>query len=112
MCLLSLSLCSLVIWPGGVKLPTGSFIPSERGQQCDDWHDDAFLLCGLIVKYDPFKVQDPSYPVYVDSSVMIGMTGEYKEGSGFDGVEYMVCRPDNQFFPDLSKVGVIEIEIN
>lgn len=48
-------------------------------------------------------VQDPSYPVYVDSSVIMGMTGDYS-GSGFAGVEYMECTADNGFFPDLSKV--------
>jgi len=53
--------------------------------------------------------QDPSYPVYVDSSVMMGMTGEYKEGSGFEGVQYMVCRPENDFFPDLSKVRTMHV---
>lgn len=34
-------------------------------------------------------VQDPSYPVYVDTSVMMGMTGEYT-GQGFENIEYMV----------------------
>ena len=36
----------------------------------------------------------------------MGMTGEYDEGSkGFGKLEYMVCRPENDFFPDLSKVA-------
>ena len=35
--------------------------------------------------------QDPSYPVYVDTSVMMGMTGDHN-GTGFDGIEYMVRR--------------------
>lgn len=48
-------------------------------------------------------VQDPSYPAYVDSSVMIGQTGGYSE-TGYEGIEYMVCRPENNFFPDLSQV--------
>ena len=53
----------------------------------------------------PFDMQDPSYPVYVDSSVIMGMTGDYDEGSkGFGKLQYMVCRPENDFFPDLSKV--------
>lgn len=50
--------------------------------------------------------QDPSYPVYVDSSVILGMTGTHN-GTGFDGIEYMLCRPENDFFPDLAKVGVV-----
>eukprot|EP00955_Chlamydomonas_euryale_P094894 364899-Chlamydomonas_euryale.AAC.34 len=47
-------------------------------------------------------VQDPSYPVYVDSSVMLGRTGHHN-GSQFDGVTYMPCTAENNFFPDLSK---------
>ena len=59
-------------------------------------HDNARILS---------HVQDPSYPVYVDSSVIMGMTGEYDESSkGFGNLTYMVCRPENNFFPDLSKV--------
>lgn len=46
--------------------------------------------------------QDPSYPVYVDSSVIMGMTGVYQEGRGFGGITYMPCRPDTSFFPDLT----------
>lgn len=48
--------------------------------------------------------QDPSYPVYVDTSVMMGNTGTHN-GTGFDGIEYMVCTPENSFFPDLAKVS-------
>lgn len=51
-------------------------------------------------------LQDPSYPVYVDSSVIMGMTGGHN-GTGFDGIQYMVCSADNGFFPDLSKVRCV-----
>ena len=51
-------------------------------------------------------VQDPSYPVYVDTSVIMGMTGDYNaEGTHFNNVQYMPCKPDNGFFPDLSVVS-------
>lgn len=33
-----------------------------------------------IVRLTSLLTQDPSYPVYVDSSVMMGMSGEYEEG--------------------------------
>lgn len=48
--------------------------------------------------------QDPSYPVYVDTSVMMGNTGLHN-GKGFDNIEYMVCTPENNFFPDLANVS-------
>ena len=54
-------------------------------------------------------VQDPSYPVYVDTSVIMGMTGDYNaEGTHFNNVQYMPCRPDNGFFPDLSVVSNLQ----
>ena len=50
-------------------------------------------------------VQDPSYPVYVDTSVMMGQTGEVDPATGqFDKLVYMKCKPDDNFFPDLSEV--------
>jgi len=50
-------------------------------------------------------VQDPAYPVYVDGSVIIGATGDYNKEKGlFSNIAYMKCNPQNNFFPDLSKV--------
>ena len=61
-----------------------------------------FFLFGSDVS---IAVQDPAYPVYVDGSVMIGATGKYNSDTEeFDGIEYMRCTSENDFFPDLSKV--------
>jgi len=47
-------------------------------------------------------VQDPSYPVYVDTSVMLGQTGNVQAETGqFEGITYMKCKPEDNFFPDL-----------
>ncbi len=47
-------------------------------------------------------VQDPAYPVYVDSSVIMGQTGDFHDSSGqFGNLVYMPCTPENDFFPDL-----------
>lgn len=56
----------------------------------------------LFGKDVTFAVQDPSYPVYVDGGVIIGQSGDYNEKSRlFDGIRYMPCTPENDFFPDL-----------
>ena len=47
--------------------------------------------------------QDPSYPVYVDGSVLIGAAGAW-EGSGYKGITYLPCTAENNYFPDLSKL--------
>jgi LL-diaminopimelate aminotransferase len=51
----------------------------------------------------PVAVQDPSYPVYVDGSVLIGAAGGW-EGSGYRGITYLPCTADNDYFPDLSRL--------
>ncbi len=55
-------------------------------------------------------VQDPSYPVYVDSNVMAGRTGRYVEDQ-YEGLVYMSCTEENGFFPELPerKVDLIYI---
>ena len=47
-------------------------------------------------------VCDPVYPVYVDTNVMAGRTGEYNTvHENFDSVIYMPCRKENGFLPEL-----------
>ena len=48
-------------------------------------------------------VQDPSYPVYVDGSVLIGAAKGWT-GKGYDGIVYLPCTRENNFFPDLSQL--------
>ncbi|KAH6833224.1 Pyridoxal phosphate transferases superfamily protein [Perilla frutescens var. hirtella] len=55
-------------------------------------------------------VQDPSYPAYVDSSVILGQTGLFqKDVEKYANIEYMRCTPENGFFPDLSSVRKTDI---
>ena len=50
-------------------------------------------------------VQDPSYPVYVDTSVMMGQTGQIDPVTKqFKNIVYMPCNPSNNFFPDVTKL--------
>ncbi len=47
-------------------------------------------------------VQDPAYPVYVDTNVMAGRTGAYDPARGqYQGIVYMPCTEQNGFFPEL-----------
>jgi LL-diaminopimelate aminotransferase len=50
-------------------------------------------------------VQDPAYPVYVDGSVVACAAGKAKkDGSGYKGITYLPCTPDNNFFPVLEGI--------
>ena len=49
-------------------------------------------------------VCDPVYPVYVDSNVMAGRTGDYLKDQGrWTNVIYMPCTKENNFAPELPK---------
>jgi LL-diaminopimelate aminotransferase len=48
-------------------------------------------------------VQDPSYPVYVDGSVLAGAAGRGTE-AGYEGIRYLACTAENGYYPDLSKI--------
>ncbi|MDR2596456.1 MAG: LL-diaminopimelate aminotransferase [Treponema sp.] len=48
-------------------------------------------------------VQDPSYPVYVDGSVLAGAAGGW-EGSGYAGITYLPCTPENDYFPNIELI--------
>lgn len=84
------------VWYKGMATPDEVFI--SDGAKCDIARIQT--LFGSKVKV---AVQDPSYPVYVDGSVIIGAAGK-NTGKGYKGVTYMPCVPENNFFPDLSKI--------
>ncbi len=82
----------------------------ERGCQVDA--DEIFVSdgaksdCGNIQEIfsqdSRIAVCDPVYPVYVDSNVMAGRTGEYdKEREVWSNVIYMPCTAGNRFVPEL-----------
>ena len=54
-------------------------------------------------------VTDPVYPVYIDSNVMAGRTGEFKPEGMFERVVYMPCNAENGFIPEIpgQKVDMI-----
>lgn len=83
-----------------------------RGRGCDICADEIFVSDGA--KCDSGNIQeifsvdnriavcDPVYPVYVDSNVMAGRTGNYnKVTETWSDVIYMPCTADNNFAPEL-----------
>lgn len=68
--------------------------------------DGAKCDCGNIQEIfgtdNVVAVCDPVYPVYVDSNVMAGRTGDYDPAAGrFQGMIYLPCTKENGFAPDL-----------
>ncbi|KAL9141306.1 hypothetical protein ABFS82_14G094200 [Erythranthe guttata] len=75
------------------------------GAQCDI--SRLQLLFGSKMS---IAVQDPIFPAYIDSSVIIGQAGDVEKESGsYKNIQYMKCEPENSFFPDLSKTGRTDV---
>ena len=68
------------------------------GSKCDIGRLQVLFGSGVKI-----AVQDPSYPVYVDGSVIAGAAGGWSE-SGYKGITYLPCTADNNFFPNLEIV--------
>ena len=68
--------------------------------------DGAKCDCGNIVdifgENNKVAVTDPVYPVYVDTNVMSGRTGKYKDGK-YDKIIYLPMTEENNFKPEISK---------
>ena len=83
-----------------------------RARGCEISADEIFVSdgakcdCGNIQEIFSadcrIAVCDPVYPVYVDSNVMAGRTGDYDAAAGrFRYVIYLPCTAENGFSPDL-----------
>ena len=68
--------------------------------------------CGITYPPLPISIvaiSDPVYPVYVDTNVMAGHTGEPDESGAYAGITYLPCTAQNGFIPEppQGKVDVI-----
>jgi LL-diaminopimelate aminotransferase len=81
----------------GSKFDAGEVFISD-GAKCDIGRFQTLFGAGTKV-----AVQDPSYPVYVDGSVLSGAAGAWESG-GYRGIVYLPCTGENGYFPDFSPV--------
>jgi len=71
--------------------PSDIFI--SDGSKCDTANIQELFAIDIKV-----AIPDPVYPVYIDTNVMAGRTGIFKDGR-YGGVVYMPSTPDNDFIP-------------
>ncbi len=89
--------------PLGVKLKTSEVFISD-GSKCDCANIlDIFDLGNKVA------ICDPVYPVYNDTNVMVGRTGQADDKGYYEGIHYMPCTGANNFTPEIpsEKVDVI-----
>lgn len=83
----------------------GAAVRSEDVFVSDGAKPDSANIQSLFSRDNIVAVQDPAYPVYVDSNVIAGRTGAWQQ-TGYDGLVYMPCTEINEFFPNLPREKV------
>jgi LL-diaminopimelate aminotransferase len=84
----------------GIEIADDEIFVSD-GSKCD---------CGNILDIlghdNTIAVMDPVYPVYVDTNVMAGHTGEANEQGAYQGLVYLPCTSQNGFVADIPSTKV------
>ena len=66
------------------------------GSKCDTGN-----ILDILGKGNVIAITDPVYPVYVDTNVMAGNTGDANDKGAFDGLLYLECNATNKFVADV-----------
>lgn len=66
------------------------------GSKCDGGN-----LLDILGSDNRIAVMDPVYPVYVDTNVMAGHTGNPAEDGSYEKLIYLTCSAENGFVPEL-----------
>ena len=74
------------------------------GSKCDTGN-----ILDIFGPGNKIAITDPVYPVYVDTNVMIGNTGEADDEGRYDGLVYLPCTAENNFVPAIptEKVDIV-----
>ncbi len=79
----------------GVRIDPNEIYASD-GSKCDSANIQEIFATDATL-----AVTDPVYPVYVDTNVMAGRTGEADDAGRYAGIEYLPCTEENSFLPAL-----------
>lgn len=71
------------------------------GSKCDSGN-----ILDIFGPGNKIAVTDPVYPVYVDTNVMAGNTGEANDAGEYEGLVYLKCTPENGFVPAIPEEKV------
>ena len=84
----------------GIKVEDDEIFVSD-GSKCDTGN-----ILDIFGNNNKIAITDPVYPVYVDTNVMAGNTGEANESGAYEGIYYMPCNAENGFVPKIPKERV------
>ena len=84
----------------GVSMEDDEIFVSD-GSKCDTGN-----ILDIFGSDNKIAITDPVYPVYVDTNVMAGNTGEANESGAYEGIHYMPCNAENGFVPEIPQERV------
>ncbi|MBA4716821.1 MAG: LL-diaminopimelate aminotransferase [Verrucomicrobiales bacterium] len=84
----------------GIQVEDDEIFVSD-GSKCDTGN-----ILDIFGNNNKIAITDPVYPVYVDTNVMAGNTGEANESGAYEGIYYMPCNAENGFVPEIPKERV------
>jgi len=79
----------------GVEVADDEIFISD-GSKCDTGN-----ILDIFGGGNTIAITDPVYPVYVDTNVMAGHTGEADDSGAYSGLVYLKCGPANGFVPEV-----------
>ncbi len=83
----------------GVSVSPDEIFVSD-GAKCDTGNFQELFANDILL-----GITDPVYPVYVDTNVMAGRAGAFRNGR-YENIVYLDCTRDNGYFPALPKTRV------
>jgi len=86
--------------PLGINLKNSEVFISD-GAKCDTGN-----IQELFSKDNVIAVTDPVYPVYIDSNVMAGRSGQMQDDGFYENIVYLPCTQENNFVPSLPTENV------
>ncbi|MBT7982889.1 MAG: LL-diaminopimelate aminotransferase [Akkermansiaceae bacterium] len=84
----------------GISVEDDEIFVSD-GSKCDTGN-----ILDVFGNGNKIAITDPVYPVYVDTNVMAGNTGEANESGAYEGIYYMPCNAENGFVPEIPQERV------
>lgn len=79
----------------GIQITPEEIFVSD-GAKCDTGN-----ILDILGRDNVIAVPDPVYPVYVDTNVMAGNTGDAHPDGSYSGLVYLPCTPSNSFVADV-----------
>lgn len=80
----------------GINIEKDEIFVSD-GAKCDTGN-----IVDIFSKNNKVAITDPVYPVYLDTNVMSGRSGNFNKETGkYENIIYMPCTSENNFEPEL-----------